>query len=428
MLLFSAPVAAQTELDARAQAAAYGKDYMPVPENQTVLTPSLLEGIWQGADRFVFFVAPSDQAVSAAEAENTRTGIINPVNAPESVVKTAAAASLPSDMVVILKTYYGWFYDRAAEPASYADNTSRFLCSATAKEAEHITVTYEPLLTRASRYGAAGDLISDDSGVWEIVIQYGTKQRNITRIPVAVIGNNLYLDFLIKARTDSTTVSEAGNPLSGYWQGVSRQNGIRMSPFPVNENITSYYVVDNAVYKLRYWITTMEYTDEIASYKDVNQMFNAPKYIVSDGNVFTCVTGRSKQIRNVDKSPVPFTDYTLDSNRNICVFGKPYLTKVVGKNNVPALMQIVAEANRRRKPDPPPLFPPDNLNWHWDLISLLEKDNAQVQAVRKRQKDFSQTNGREGRIDAVQAASYSTYTRLEGEVTRGLQNTSVTSK
>ena len=51
-------------------------------------------------------------------------------------------------------------------------------------------------------------------------------------------------------------------------------------------------------------------------------------------------------------------------------------------------MAMVKEANARRKPDADPLFPENNLDWHWDLIDLLEKDNTIIQQVRARQKEF----------------------------------------
>ena len=49
---------------------------------------------------------------------------------------------------------------------------------------------------------------------------------------------------------------------------------------------------------------------------------------------------------------------------------------------------MVKEANARRKPDPPPLFPESKLDWHWDLIDMLEKDNTLIQSVRERQRAF----------------------------------------
>ena len=55
-VFFSAPLWAQTELDARTIAAMYGWDYVSVPERETVNFPALLEGIWTGGDRYVLFV------------------------------------------------------------------------------------------------------------------------------------------------------------------------------------------------------------------------------------------------------------------------------------------------------------------------------------------------------------------------------------
>ena len=51
-------------------------------------------------------------------------------------------------------------------------------------------------------------------------------------------------------------------------------------------------------------------------------------------------------------------------------------------------MKIVEEANKKRKPAPPPLFPAEDLDWHWDLINQLEKGNKIIEKVRERQKKF----------------------------------------
>ena len=50
--------------------------------------PENLKGIWEGKDRFVFFE-------NAADDENPQ-------------------------FVIVLKEYYDWYYDRAAEPADYS--------------------------------------------------------------------------------------------------------------------------------------------------------------------------------------------------------------------------------------------------------------------------------------------------------------------
>ncbi|MGI5055320.1 hypothetical protein [Treponema socranskii] len=384
-VFFSAFLFPQTELDARTIAAMYGWDYVSVPERETVNFPALLEGIWTGDDRYVFFV-------------------------PENTAEKAAVK--PTDIALILKTYYGWFYDRAAEPEVFASQSERFLCTATTKEAERLTVTAEDLLNRPPRYDTNGNAVPYDSGAWELVVKYNGKKRYETRIPVAVIGNELYLDFVLRSDLQERPAS-SGSELRGYWQGVCKRKSIRLAPYPRASEIRSYYVSDDGMYVLRFWETTMPYTDDLASFDDTGKTFSVAKHIVSSASIFTCVTGRSDRIRNIVKMPLDFGDYKLDETGTICVFGKPYMTKVLGKDSAPGLMQIVAEANSRRKDPPPPLFPPSDLNWHWDLIALLEKDNTIVREVRLRQRVFAETKGEGGKIDALAASMYGTHLKLQ---------------
>lgn len=384
-VFFSASLFSQTDLDARTIAAMYGWDYVSVPKRETVGFPALLEGIWTGGDRYVFFV-------------------------PENTAEKAAVK--PTDIALILKTYYGWFYDRTAEPEDWASSPERFLCTATTKEAERLTVTAENLLNRPPRYDADGNAVPYDSGAWELVVKYNGKKRYETRIPVAVIGNDLYLDFVLR-NSSTDAITAGGTELDGYWQGVCRRENIRIAPYPRVSEIRSYYVSGGDMYALRFWETTMPYTDDLASFDDTGKTFSVAKHIVSNASVFTCVTGRSNRIRNTVKRPLDFGDYKLDETGAICAFGKPYMTKVVGKDSAPELMHIVAEANSRRKDPPPPLFPPSDLNWHWDLIALLEKDNALVQEVRLRQRAFAETKGEGGKIDALAASMYGTHLKLQ---------------
>ena len=67
---------------------------------------------------------------------------------------------------------------------------------------------------------------------------------------------------------------------------------------------------------------------------------------------------------------------------------EPYLKQLADQNTFEELIKIIKEANSRRKPDPPALFSESDLDWHWEMIDLLEKDNHLIQAVRERQKAF----------------------------------------
>ena len=395
-IFFSASLFPQTELDARTIAAMYGWDYVRVPERETVNFPALLEGIWTGGDRYVFFVPENAAARNSGAAQ----------------ASSKNAKIMPTDIALILKTYYGWFYDRAAEPEAFADLSERFLCTATTKEAERLTVTAEDLLDRPPRYDTNGNALPYESGAWELVVKYNGKKKYETRIPVAVIGNELYLDFVLRFDSEDRPAS-SGSELRGYWQGVCKRESIRLAPYPRVPEIRSYYVSDDGMYVLRFWETTMPYTDALASFDDTDKTFSVAKHIVSSASVFTCVTGRSNRIRNIVKTPLDFGDYKLDETGTICVFGKPYMKKVLGKDSATGLMQIVAEANSRRKDPPPPLFPPSDLNWHWDLIALLEKDNTLVKEVRLRQRAFAETKGEGGKIDALAASMYGTHLKLQ---------------
>lgn len=361
--------------------------------------PSLVEGVWQRDDKIIFFDVRSK-------------------NEPEGSMIFLSENSLFSS---ILKTYYGWYYDRAAEPIGYSENTKRFRCVPTPEQAERISVTVDPIpgewqyawseeIEIPSEDGESSTKIrriknSQTSGAYEIVLSY--TNREVTRIPVAVIDGKMYLDFLVKpplvrADTDdgnadsednaNTDESENYLPLDkpyGYWQGVSQKRGILVAPLKDAENVYSYYFSDNSVYTLRYWKTNTDFVSRSASFTDVDHEFRVPKHIITANTIYTCATGRRTLIRNIDKSLSLEKEMTLDSTGTICVFGKPYLIKSEEATNENELMEIVASANSRRKPDPPPLFPPSEAKWHWEDIHRLEAGNAIIEEVRKRQRQFA---------------------------------------
>ncbi|MGP1459603.1 MAG: hypothetical protein ACTTKL_09885 [Treponema sp.] len=316
-------------------------------------TPPELYGIWRGDDRCIFF---------------GNEGKIS----------------------IILKEYYGWYYDRAAEPET--ETEPRRLNAATSPEAQRITANYTKL--------------QNDLNVWEIALTYGKKSVSI--IPVAVVDKKLYLNFLLRrdvvedgdkesARAFAETIDngklQKSNNTNVYWQGVNFADSIRMHERNNIENLTSWYETKNALYKLRFWQTDMEYDGNLeASFTDEKNIFTVKKQIQSAGQTYTAASGRGKIIRNVEKYadfPFPTAVYRdADGNKRLYAIGKAYLEKVSSADAKNELMQIVKEANARRKPAPPPLFEKKELDWHWDLINELEKDNVIIQKVRKRQKAF----------------------------------------
>lgn len=305
------------------------------------LIPESLYGLWEGKDRYVFF------------EENEET--------------------LEPQIVIILKTFYGWYYDRAAEPLSYADLEPRDRNDSNAREAEHIKLEVNDI---------DGSLQEDNA--WEIKLTYS--KSDVAIIPVAVLDNKMYLDFLVK----NLYYDEDGNPIittNGAWRGNVHSKGLLISDQMEMENIPCYFVKDNQYFDVRYWKSTMDFDSQNAILEYNNESYYVPKHIYSAGNVYACVTGRRIKIRNV-WPPFEFkeSDYLFNEDKTVMIRDKePYLIKIADKNTVKDLMDIVKQANSRRRPPEPPLFPPKDLDWHWDIILEAEKYNPYIQEVRRHQ-------------------------------------------
>ena len=337
--------------------------------------PELLDGIWQGSDRMVVFNSGfyDEQSGSAV---------------PE----------------IVLTPFYGYYADRAAESSEYTKNHQRNRNDATPSSPQKLLLKFTSLTDELfpEQYNKSvvhenGDVLAADtaaSGAWDIEIKYpGIKETS--HVPVAVIGNKLYLDFIIKSSEDesispdlitngSTFVSE--NLLSGYWREAGSASGITVSP-PYNaRELKCYYITNNNVYSIRYWVTDMDYDEEAkAFFIDSGESFSVPKHIQAGGFTYTCVAGRGKNIRNVQKGSSFEEDYVLNSvyiqkhtenssgeavtytvkTATICALGKPYLTLAEGST----LEDIVNAVNSKKWPDPKPVFPPHGvLDFDWSII------------------------------------------------------------
>lgn len=300
--------------------------------------PEQLKGIWSGNDRIIFFGGKDE-------------------------------------ISIILKEYYGWYYDRAVEPNEFSNIQERKRNAATQKTAHDYKVSFEQ--------------IENSADAWEMTIFIDEKTKST--IPVALVENKIYLDFLVKSEPD-LEINEK-NPLNGYWKGINSGDSIRINPRNSKENIISWYITENGAYQLRFWSTKMLHEDSKAVFADNSTLFTIDKQIFSAGTNYTCVSGKGSNIRNVEKyADFPF-EYKIDASGKILALGAPFLSRVEGENSAENLMEIVNQANSRRKKDPPPLFPEKELDWHWNLINQLEKGNKTIEEVRKRQRNFGPRPG-----------------------------------
>lgn len=312
---------------------------------------SAFSGIWQGADRILMFAN---------------------LNSVEPAL---------ADSCIMLKTLYGWYYDRSAEIDFSSENFNgsiRDLNNVTGSNAEKIKVSFAEIQNSAS----------DSEGAWELELKYA--DNSVSIVPAARIGSSIFLNFLVKQQED------AEPSIYGAWLGVGQAEGICISPVKNAGELTSLYITDDSVYYIRYWQTDMVYSSQQATFSDGEKTFYIAKHIKSAGKIFTCVSGRGTQIRNVRRSPLQPDDFLMNKSGTVLTFEKPYLT-LLDPENFPreetAVMQeyldIAKKANSRRKTPPAPLFPVKELDWHWNEINELEKYNTQIQSVRERQRNFA---------------------------------------
>lgn len=221
---------------------------------------------------------------------------------------------------------------------------------------------------------------------------YSNWQKNT--IPFFLIDGSLFLSYFEK---DETFVSEnienseiLQNKNWTFYRGIAPSKGFMISPQSIPENITGYIIDGDKLYDVRYWQTDMDYSTDYINFTYKDDVYIIPKHLRSCETNYSCVSGRSKKVRNTVK-PFEYKEENYIFNDDASAFTKneePYLKQLADQNTFEELIKIIKEANSRRKPDPPALFPESDLDWHWEMIDLLEKDNHLIQAVRERQKAF----------------------------------------
>ncbi len=272
--------------------------------------PEKLQGIWEGKDRFIFFE-------NAADNENPQ-------------------------FVIILKEYYGWYYDRAAEPLDYAEKEARTRNAATHKDPEVIpfTINELPGITDA----------------WQISVTYSKHYSDTTSF--ALINDKIYLNMYTKydIKDENDQILDQGADL---WRGWQHTEGFNMHYDWADENISLLIMMDDKYYDVRYWQTDMDYETSSVTFKYKDDVFFVPKHLYAEGTNYSSVNGRSKKVRNTQPAfNIENQDILYNADKTVLVLnGQPYLTKVTDKETFEDLMQIVKEANARRKPDPEPIFP-----------------------------------------------------------------------
>ncbi|MBR1536330.1 MAG: hypothetical protein IJ630_05280 [Treponema sp.] len=311
---------------------------------QSENVPLLLRGIWQGSDRLIMF-------------------------------------SNENEFALVLRVFYQWYNDRAAETASFSELKSRDRNNTTKSPAEDLQISYITIVENPSH----------TAGVYELSVKY-PHEKDPVLIPVCVIDGKIYLNFLIKDSalvTDFRLSSQQGgtetqnsSSKSGFYRSASNASGITISLPVFDREVQSYFISERGeIYRIRYWLSEMDYTYEKATFSDGDEIFFVDKCLRIGSKVYQCTTGRSSKIRNIQKSSKFDVTVTYDSDGGLLAFGEPYLVRVPEGNDrasvisSTAFLNIVEENNKRRMPAPKPIFPPTFPKFRWKEITELELYN-----------------------------------------------------
>lgn len=326
-------------------------DYSASVVDETI--PLMLEGIWENSNRYVIF--------------------------DSSYVVKNNGRRIPE---IALKNFYQWYIDRTAESDAYSITHPRPLNDSTSKTAQQLEIHFEPLTYElyTSAYnmpvifsnGTTFEADQEISGAWDMQVKY-PHDKTIYHIPLAVIGNKLYLKFKLRGIDENTQAYP--ETMNGFWRDEGNASGILVCPPIINDELLSYYVTDEGCYHIRYWETDMEYqADGIAFFNDGEKSFSVPKHLIAGDRNFTCVLGRRTKIRNITKTSKIPDGYTTNSvlvkrtvrksdgsysvetqkTSTICAFGEPYLVLTDGSRTFEEILALAAE---RKRPPKRPLFP-----------------------------------------------------------------------
>ena len=347
--------------------------------------------------------AQAEPFVRAADTERTVPELLSGVWHNKSryvVFDTGAAGKVAEDSEImgqVLRLFYRWYADRAAESPSFSNDAARDVNNATsASSAESVEIHWTPLTYEVFSSGSDravtlynGDTLSADgiaSGAWDMEVHYPGRNETY-HIPVAVIGNRLYLHFVVKQLESIGIERPNYNLLGGYWRDYGSASGVLVSPPANAPELRSFYIAGSSVYQIRYWRTDLDYDESArAVFSDGDDTYDVPKMLLAQGLVYTCVNGRGSRIRNITRSPSLPEDFMLNSvlvtrhgtdeggeattwtekAATICALGEPYLTLL---DSTETLESIAARINAQKKPFPPPLFPPHGiLDFDWSII------------------------------------------------------------
>ena len=320
-----------------------------------------LSGIWENSERFIEYTGKAD-----GMAEDT--------------------------LRIVLKTYYRFVYDDMG--------------------------TY-PVTAEQENTG----------NMYSLYIRYpGFKTQVATN--VWVHGDGLFTSFykkvshnLITERKQNSPQSETNeiqtnrqSPLSvptffldGFWVEQGFRDGILIYQQEQPAFFDGFFFNGTQYIRFRYWTSNLEYKEKYASFAfDDGLQVTVPKFIRQYDAIYSCITDNGAKLKNYEKGTVsindnngaqqltltpqsggPGTHATGDVYPNqkypkvqelplyydemdaAFAFGEPFLTR----SSISDLQEEIKRHNSLKRPPPEPLFKADELDFYWDRIKEIRKQD-----------------------------------------------------
>ena len=97
-----------------------------------------------------------------------------------------------------------------------------------------------------------------------------------------MIDKNLYLQFWTKVQEETLENEELiQKTKNGFWQGNVISQGIPICPQETQEKLISFYIDENNLFKINYWICDMDFDSSKASFNFQNKEYYVSKHIIS---------------------------------------------------------------------------------------------------------------------------------------------------
>lgn len=116
------------------------------------------------------------------------------------------------------------------------------------------------------------------------------------------------------------------------WLPATNKTEFSINDEPIQAELLAYYVDEQNIYAIRYWLAELDFSDEKAELTLVanrrnnegSQTVLVDKYIQIGDAVYTCATGLRKIIRNVTTIDALPDNAIINDEATLLVFGDPY--------------------------------------------------------------------------------------------------------